>query len=236
MNIEAFIITWNREDIIHLTINHYKQFCSKVTLFDNFSDDKTREIAESLGAEVKLFGKAGELNDQHYLDVKNHCWKGSKADWVIVCDDDEILYNPNLVEELSKATNYTILQTQGYEMYSNEIPIETWLEVNTGIKAENYSKHIIFKPTIKEIGYVYGCHEARPKGDYISYGKLLNPLMVLHYRSVGGPDRLIARQNLYQQRLSAINKKWNLGHHYSISEDQKRREWKESYERSETLF
>lgn len=228
MNIEAYIITWNREDIIHLTINHYKSFCSKVVIYDNFSEDKTREIAESMGCEVRLFGKAGELNDQHYLDVKNHCWKGSKADWVIVCDDDEIIWDEGALLSAS------IIKTQGYEMFSYDVPGKKWSEVKTGIKNDNYSKLVMFDPKrIKEIGYVYGCHEAKPKGDVV-YSSYVYPLY--HYRSIGGPDRLIKRHNQYKERLSAINKKWNLGHHYLQSEDQKRREWKESYERSEILF
>lgn len=228
MNIEAYIITWNREDIIHLTINYYKSFCSKVVIFDNFSTDRTREIAEEMGCEVRLFGKMGSLDDGEYLKVKNHCWKGSKADWVIVCDDDEILYNPNFDSEAS------ILTTQGYEMFSNDVPKESFLEVNTGVKNDNYSKSICFNPKrIKEINYVYGCHEARPKGD-ISYSKEV--AMLLHYRSIGGVERLIKRHREYVERFSEINKKWNLGHHYKQAEDLKRKEWKDSYEKSGILF
>lgn len=228
--IEAYIITWNREDIIHLTINHYKSFCDKVVIYDNFSDDRTRGIAESLGAEVRLFGKAGELNDQHYLDVKNHCWKGSKADWVIVCDDDEIIASDNV---FTYHGNPSIIRTQGYEMFSYDIP-RYWGECNRGVKNDNYSKLVMFNPQrVKEINYIYGCHEARPKGDIV-YSE--ETLMLLHYRSIGGPDRLIQRQSLYKERLSAINKKWNLGHHYLLSDEQKRREWRDSYERSEILF
>lgn len=226
--IEAYIVTWNREDIIHLTINHYKQFCSKVVIYDNFSDDRTREIAECLGCEVRLFGKAGELNDQHYLEVKNSCWKGSKADYVIVCDDDEIL-----VGEFENVTD-SIIRTQGYEMFSHDVPKESFFEIKTGIENDNYSKWVCFDPKrVKEIDYVYGCHVANPKGDIsLTHEKM----MLLHYRSIGGPDKLIARQKLYADRMSQVNKKWGLGSHYLISEDQKRREWQDSFKNSRTLF
>lgn len=234
MNIETYIITWSREDLIHLTINYYKQF-SKVILFDNFSTDRTREIAEELGAEVRLFGKAGVLDDGEYLKVKNNAWKGSKADYVIVCDDDEILYHPDLLNHLyfSRSNRVTIFKTQGYNMFSNDVPRESFLEIKTGLKNDNYSKWVIFDPkNIKEIGYVYGCHEARPKGELI-WG---DGLKVLHYRDIGGIERLIKRHRDYVERLSPLNQKWNLGHHYKQSEEEKRREWKDSYERSETLF
>lgn len=229
MTIEAFIITWNREDIIHLTINHYKAFCSKIVIFDNFSTDRTREIAEATGCEVKLFGKAGILDDGEYVKVKNNCWKGSKADWVIVCDDDEILTG---YEDLS--TEFTAAKTQGYEMYSYNVPRETFLEVSTGIRNDNYSKLVCFNPSkIKGINYVYGCHQAKPIGEVVLSKTIFK---LLHYRSIGGPDRLIKRHREYVSRLSPLNQKWNLGHHYKQSEEEKRREWIDSYEKSSILF
>jgi len=237
MRIETFIITWNRADCIHLTVNYYLQFGS-VTVFDNFSDDGTRDICEKLGAEVKLFGRAGVLDDQAYIDIKNTCWKKSNADYVIVCDDDEILYHEYLKlaigQERIKGT--TIFKTQGYSMHSDTMPVKSWLEVKTGRKDHNYSKLVIFDPSkITAIDYVYGCHEARPKGT-VRYSDEVLPL--LHYRSIGGVDRLIARHHQYQERkkLSAVNMRWGLGSHYDETDDLKRKQWKESLEKSVPLF
>lgn len=224
MNIEAYIITWNREDIIHLTINHYKQFCSKVTIFDNFSDDRTREIAEWMDCEVKLFGKAGVLDDGEYLKIKNNCWKGSKADWVIVCDDDEILYHPDIVNFLSqsKSNGITIFNTEGYSMFSNDLPEESFLEIKTGIKDSKYSKKIIFNPSkVTDIGYVFGCHESNPKGRLVYEGGL----SLLHYHAIGGAQRMINRHAQYEERRikSYVNMKWGLGKEYGYSPESKRK-------------
>lgn len=234
MNIEAYIITWNREDLIHLTINYYKQFCSKIVIFDNFSTDRTRDIARELGCDVRLFGVSGSLDDSEYLKVKNNAWKRSEADWVIVCDDDEILYDPDLMDKLyrARADGITIFKPQGYNMHSDLMPESSWLDIKTGLKNDNYSKWIIFSPKIQEIGYVYGCHEARPKGNL----KFREDLKLLHYRDIGGVERLLKRHRQYVERFSTINKKWNLGHHYKQDEDEKRREWKDCLEKSETLF
>ncbi len=235
---EAFIIAWNREDSIHLTIRHYQQFCQRVVIFDNFSEDKTREIAVSLGADVRLFGTKGVLDDQAYIDIKNSCWKSSNADWVIVCDDDEILWHPDLKNVLENEKGKTIFRTQGYAMHSENVPYETWLEVNTGTEDDNYSKLIIFNPRkIQEIGYVYGCHEAKIKGlDLNNVGSEV--LSVLHYRSVGGVERLIDRHHEYEprRRKSAINMKWGLGSHYSEPDDLKRQQWQELAAKSRILF
>lgn len=235
MKIEAYIITWNREDLIHLTIEYYQKFCSKIVIFDNFSTDRTRDIAREYSCDVRLFGVSGSLDDSEYLKVKNNAWKRSEADWVIVCDDDEILFDPELQDKLYKARadGVTIFKPQGYNIHSNDTPQKSWLEIKTGLKNDNYSKWVIFDPKkITEIGYVYGCHEARPKG-LINFRE---DFMLLHYRDIGGIERLLKRHRDYVARLSEINKKWNLGHHYKQDEDQKRREWKECIENSVTLF
>ncbi len=235
---EAFIIAWNREDSIHLTIRHYQQFCQRVVIFDNFSEDKTRDISASLGADVRLFGTKGVLDDQAYIDIKNSCWKNSNADWVIVCDDDEILYHPDMPEFLEKHKGMSIIRTQGYSMYSENVPREKWIEVKTGTEDANYSKFVIFNPKkVKEIGYVYGCHEAKVKG--IDWRDCpLEELMLLHYRSIGGIERLIDRHHEYEprRRKSAVNMKWNLGHHYAEPDDLKRQQWQELAAKSRILF
>jgi len=222
MKIETFIICWDREDTIHLTLSYYLKL-GKVFLYDNFSTDKTREIAESMGADVRLFGTAGVLDDGVYLDIKNHVWKRSNADFVIVVDDDEILYHPDLMMKLeqAKAEGYTVIKPKGFSIYSNEMPKESWLEVMTGFVDEKYSKLCCFNPKkITDIRYVYGCHEANPKGEVY----LKNDLALLHYHGVGGVERMISRHKLYSERLSPLNKRWDLGKEYTDSGESKR-EW-----------
>lgn len=239
-HVSAYIMVWNREDTIHLTINHYKKFCDKVFIIDNFSTDRTREIAEGLGCTVSLFGTAGVLDDHAYREIKNNCWKGSDADFVIVVDDDEILYAEDLTFILRDARmkGQTIFKPQGYSMHSDEMPKEDWLEVTKGFKDNNYSKLCIFNPkAIKEIGYQYGCHthlKNCPSGRVV-YG--IEQLYLLHYRSVGGVGRLIKRWEEYEPRRqkSIVNMKWNLGHQYSQKETEIRKEWAESIERSKEL-
>lgn len=235
LKIETHLITWNREDTIALTVNYYLNL-GRVIVHDNFSDDATREICEGLGAEVRLFGQAGVLSDQAYLDVKNHAWKNSDADYVIVCDDDEILYHEDLVFILrqEKMWGTTIFKTQGYSMHSEMLPEESWLQVNTGHKDNNYSKSVIFDPSKVDINYIYGCHEARPKGVIQESKHTLN---VLHYRSIGGVEKLIKRHHEYEERRqkSPINMRWNLGHHYAEPDELKRKQWLESGRKSETL-
>lgn len=224
MTIETFIITWNRENTIHLTLKYYLAL-GTVTLYDNFSEDRTREIAEEMGADVRLFGRAGVLDDQVYCDIKNHCWKRSRADWVIVVDDDEILWSPDLLGDLSRIRE-TVIKPVGFSIFSNDMPKADWTELMTGVPDDQYSKLCCFNPQkITDINYVYGCHVARPKGEiYIHEG-----LHLLHYRAVGGAERLIERHKLYEPRRqrSAINMRWGLGGHYkeTVDHPEETRKW-----------
>lgn len=198
---------------------------------DNFSDDDSRDIAKELGAEVRLFGIRDQLADKEYLKVKNHIWKGSKADYVIIVDSDEILYHPQLQEVLQKSLSngVTIFKTRGWNVYSNDFPRETYLEIQTGFEDQNYAKTVIFSPKLEQINYGYGCHESRPYGE-LKWSE--DVLTVLHYHCIGGIDRMIKRHNLYKKRLSPLNRELKLGHHYLQDDNRKRREWEESMIRS----
>lgn len=213
MYVEAHIIAFNESETIHLTIKHYQQFCKRIIIYDNFSTDNTREIAESLGCEIRPFGIAGVLDDKEYLKVKNHCWKGSNADYVIVCDADEILMPPKIWD-----TEITVYKTIGWNIFSNDIPENNWMEITTGIHDNNYSKLVCFNPKeIKEINYVYGCHEAKPTGN-VNYS--VGSLPLFHYKHIGGAQRVADRHALYCSRLSDNNKRWKLGFQYQEPREQ----------------
>lgn len=223
---EAHIIAWNESDIIGMTIKHYQKFCDRVVLYDNFSTDNTRDIALALGADVRLFGIEGQLNDKEYLKVKNHCWKQSQANWVFIVDADEIVQVTR--EQLLNADG-NIFNTYGWQVFSESFPRETFEEITTGFHDPNYSKLAVFKPSLEEIDYVYGCHVANPKGK-IKFCSEVLPLF--HYRNIGGYQRLSNRHALYRQRLSDLNKRWGLGIHYTYPEEQRRAEWYQQLEKS----
>jgi glycosyltransferase involved in cell wall biosynthesis len=235
MKVEAYILNWNEIDIIRLTIKHYQSFCSRIVIYDNYSDDGSDLVAQEMGCQVIKFGTPGELNDGDYIKVKNNCWKGSNADWVIVCDADEILIVDSSALRFATEKKLTIIKTQGWNVYSNKYVKNDYSEITTGFEDNQYSKLVCFNPKeIKEINYVYGCHEANPIGKlvYQDYGTVY----LMHYRCIGGVERLINRHEQYKKRLSALNKRWNLGIHYLQSNDQKRADFEERLKRSVTLF
>jgi glycosyltransferase involved in cell wall biosynthesis len=238
--VEAFIVAWQESETIRLTLSHYNSFCEKVTLFDNYSTDGTPDIARELGAEVKQFGTPGVLSDDDYLTVKNNCWKKSKADWVIVCDADEIIWDrewdegfPKLLEDAT-ANGYTMFKTRGFDVVSHEMPEVSFLEITQGYVNENYSKSVIFNPReIKDINYKYGCHVCKPVGNINVHPQ---NLVLMHYRNIGGPQRLVDRHALYRPRMSEKNRRFGLGCHYEYTDEQRIKEWYEKYDASGTLF
>lgn len=230
MSSEAHIIAWNEAETIHLTIQHYQKFCQKIVLHDNYSTDNTREIAHGMGCEIQLFGDKGVLSDEHYRQLKNHCWKGSKADWVIVCDADEILDTDGFMLAQMTADGVTVPLTYGWDVFSYDVPSESFHEITFGFHNGNYSKSAIFNPSaVREINYVYGCHVARPKGNIVPS---IKPITLFHYRNIGGPERLVKRHALYRERLSEHNKRLGLGCHYLFTDEQRVREWEEKYKSS----
>lgn len=211
MLISCNLMTFNESEIIGFTIKHYKKFCEKITVWDNYSEDNTREIAESLGCEVKLFGKKGQLHDGEYMTLKNHCWKSQRSDLIIMCDADEILIAPP-----TELSNFTIWPMDGYNMFSETMPKEDWSEINMGIPDGNYAKHIIFSPQIKDINFRPGCHQADPK--FPRWGN--ERLMVCHFKHVGGVQRVLNRNAMYRPRLSKYNKDHQFGIQYSFPDKQ----------------
>lgn len=197
-------------------------------MYDNFSSDNSVDICKLLGIEVRTFGKQGELNDLHYLEVKNNCWKEQKntgVDYVIVVDADEFLF-PDVLKGTAPVVN-------GYDMCSEDLPIDSIEEINTGVNSINYSKQCIFDPTnISEINYNFGCHSNNIKGLVTRKGRC----RLLHFRNIGGIDRLLQRHEEYKNRMSLLNKANRLGVHYTYTNEKKIMEWNTLKDNSKKLW
>ena len=221
LNISLYFINWNDSFYIPFIADHYGAFCKKMVMFDNYSTDNSREIAKKYGIEVRLFGKRGVLDDQMYLDIKNHCWKEDRnkgLDYVIVCDADEFVCGP------SKYIGHAPI-VRGFDMISDSLPVKSVFEINTGYSSIDYSKQAIFNPdAVNEINYVHGCHKNRMV-ILDGRGNVNEEIHMYHYRQIGGVELLIKRHHEYQKRMSQFNRKHKMGFHYLHSDDQKRIEY-----------
>ena len=66
------------------------------------STDNSVNIMNEYGVNVIPYDTQGKLEESAFLNIKNNSWKGSDADWVIVCDTDELIYHENIIDKMSK--------------------------------------------------------------------------------------------------------------------------------------
>lgn len=223
VNIHAHILSYNEEQMIRHTLNYYSEICSRIWLYDNGSTDNTVEIAKTYKKVIIVnFNTGDKFNDQAHREIKNTCWKESAADFVIVCDADEILYSKylNLTLMHLKQYGYTTPSIQGYNMYSETFP-ENYSalitdQVKTGMIAKNFNKQIIFDPKqLKEINYSDGAHNFYPIG---KVKRNTEPLMLLHYKYLGR-ERVMKKHETYSSRMSDYNKQLKAGVEYGYGSD-----------------
>lgn len=250
MRIHAYLLCWNESEIMPLVIKHYQKFCDKITILDNYSTDGSDELAKSLACEVIKFGTKF-FDDQENMKIKNSCWKGSDADWVIVADFDECLFSyyvdtimhaseswwsdiqEKLIIERDEQKS-TIIKTIGWQIMSDSMPQHDLLDITNGFRFDNYSKNIIFDPKeIKEINYNPGAHRIDPVGNVVFSEE---SLYVLHYKHIGGVQRTIDRYKQYKPRMSKNNRRKGWGSHYDRTEQSIREEWNERMAKSKSLI
>jgi len=218
MRIDTYAICYNEEKILPYFLRHYLQY-GDVYLFDNHSTDKSVEIAQKAGAKVAFYESGGQLRDDIYVQIKNNCWKGSKADWVIVVDADEFVYCPDLFELLN-LTSFTAFEPTWYEMFSEQFPTtqgQIYDEVKMGYEA--WPKLNLFRPSeIKELNYEVGCHLVHPEGNVVlNYANA--SIWTLHMRHLG-KQYIIDRNRAYAKRMSDLNKKNGWGWHLTQTPEQ----------------
>jgi len=177
------------------------------------------------GREIKQLRQrtGGKFNDRAHLEIKNNCWKGSTADFVITCDCDEFLYTENLVDKLMllKSQGVTLPTVAGYNMYCEYFPgdytIPIMQQVKTGVRALHFDKQIIFSPRLKEINFSPGAHACAPQGKLIRNNSV--ELKLLHYKYLGY-DGVRNRHEHYNLRMSDYNKKNGYGAEYGKAPDE----------------
>ncbi len=233
MDVVAYAVCYNEAQLLPYYIRHYQSFCSKVVIFDNYSNDGSKQIARQMGAEVRLFGNK-QLDDREYLKIKNNCWKGSKADFVIVGDLDEFIYHPNITKHLQwcKSKKITLPQIEGYNIYSKITPTtkgQIYEQIHTGFYDKNFSKQAIFSPSIGEINFGFGCHHNK------AHGVRGGLLYLLHYRCIGGVKNMIARHQMYAKRMCDFNKQRKFGAHYFRTPEKLHVEWQNNMNKCKEL-
>ena len=220
MKAEVHLLTWQEEAFIGYALKHYATFCSRMVVHDAFSKDGTREIALSMGAEVRDWDTGDRFNDEMAMNLKNACWKGTDADWVVCADADELIYFPAGAEftlAAYEAQGVPMVKPFGYEMCSDVYPTtqgQIYDEVKFGARDDKwYAKPILFSPKrVRESGIGIGAHECNPittDGRMIQvnreYPKSTPSCLLLHFHQLGSVERIAKLYDERRARLSQAN-------------------------------
>jgi len=201
--ITIYTFTYNEEVLIQFMIDHYRARFPNchIIINDNSSTDKTIEIAQSNGCEIRNYNSNGTLDDGLHVHMKNSCWKDSKTDWVLVCDLDELLDINEEQLKQEEINGNTKIKSEGYTMVNMEENLDI-PSITYGFRDGGYDKDVLFnKKFISEINYSTGAHQCNSIGQ-IQYS---NPYKLYHYKSIS-PNYCVARCADTAKRLSAANK------------------------------
>lgn len=226
MKIDLYTFCWNEMDILPFVVDYWKRFVTHAYVYDNGSTDGSVEYLKQFDWITVEHFETNGTDDAKLRDLKNAEWKKSKgkADWVVICDMDEIVYSKDLLKEFeyASANGYTAIDCDWYWFCEDYLPKYEndgkLLHQKCSKFFINPGKHLIFNPNeIDEINYVVGAHSANPKGNYKPYKS--DKIVVFHTNKGFGIDYKIERYKVMNDNLSETNRrnKWCI--HYGFSKD-----------------
>lgn len=181
MQIWAYVITWNEEDMLPFYLRHYSQFCDKIIVYDNMSTDRTREIAEKYEmVEIIKFNTGGQFNDYMHTQLKQLSIElaRGKADFIILGDCDEFVYHKNIRQFLAERRDCSVFYPAGFQMVSDGFPYglsgQLYDYIQWGEPHMWYVKPMIINPNLAhDLEFVTGSHEIEMHCDL---GKFYHPV------------------------------------------------------------
>lgn len=222
MNVDVYTLCWNEMAILPFVIETWKKFARHVYVFDNGSTDGSIEFLKKYGwITVEPFGNDTEKSNKQNRNIKNTKWKGSDADYVVVCDLDECLVGKDVIKALEdcKKNGVTVVETEWYNFVNPENKMPQYEEGKALYEICPYGayvntpKTLIFDPQkITEINYTVGAHHCSPRGVV----KRCKPegLYVHHINNALCLDYRLKRYEIQNARLSREDRQRGWGCHY----------------------
>lgn len=247
MKIDLYTLCWNEIDILPFVIDYWKRFVNKAYVYDNGSTDGSVEYLRQYDwIEVIPFESDG-MNDIIQRDIKNNCWKNYKADFVCVCDMDELIFSNDLESELQymKDNCYNVLGTKWYCLCNDTMPVYTEGKLLHQLCDKFYlqdinrthphlGKFMIFDPNkISDMGYSVGCHIANPIPSMKLY--VSDKVYTIHIDKGFGEEYFINRRKIMNKRLSQTNRLNGFCFQYGYSEEKSRQEYRDNQAKSFNL-
>ena len=201
--VTVYSFCWNEKVILPHFLKHY-DWADKIIIYDNYSDDGSQEIIKSHPkTELRLFDTGGYQHERLTQKIKNNCWRGDDADWVVVCDMDEFLIGYEKLEEYKGkicAFDCTVFQVVTEEIPIDFSTVKSIYQIirirrrrrTRGMLRER--KTICFSPKLQHIHFGLGAHVSHPIPD----NKVLDAMKCYHYAALSEDyfvNRLKSRAN-----------------------------------------
>jgi len=222
MKVHIFLLCYNEELMLPHTLRHYKTNFPNalITIFDNYSTDRSVDIAYAEGCRVVKYDSHEQQNEQLLIWVRSHMWKDyvDKPSWIIMCDMDEWLQatEEDLEKEYHKGS--TVITTQGVNMVG-ESKVADYSDIDIsrikkGFQDDNMSKRVCFYYPTVSMEYWYGAHKSFPQG-HVVFSQTVYPLR--HYDFLG-PEYLVEKHRKRWER-NGVSRSNGLNQHYFIERD-----------------
>ncbi len=239
MKVHAYLLCFNEEQIIRHTIEHYREFCSRIFVMDNMSTDASVDIARSYDeVEIIPWDSRGLFDELLLTRMRSQTYrqysrKGGAhttevADWIISCDMDELVYHPEIAEVLGDYSEMgvTVPQITGFNVVGDRdvqpaVPLIE--QYPLGVRSPDFDKRVLFDADF-DMSYSPGSH---PRGAGFEHMKATygyrtsnkHQIALLHYKHVGGrlyqtAERILARMPEGSVTRTAQGEYRGLGAHY----------------------
>ena len=191
MKIWVFALCRNEAPIIPFWLRHYMLFADRILVFDDASDDGSRELLQAC-PKLSLYDWPfkGGIDEDVFLKFAQDTYvlAVGSADWVMWVDMDEFLFHPDMIALLAEMKGHAVdvVRTQGFNMTGDGLPKDDgrqiWEILRCGVPAPVYSKPVVFRPEA-EVRWNRGKHALENCSAKLSIDA---PILLLHYRYLGG--------------------------------------------------
>lgn len=242
MIVHIYIMAYNEAILMPYLLRHYSTFADKIFVYDDGSDDGTREIVAGCPiAELRDLDCGNEMNDAKWRVFWSSIYKQSRgeADFVMLADADEFYYHKDMrsLLESYKAMGINMPLVSGYNMVSEAPPSNNYQiydEIWNGYPYAPESKQCVFDPAL-DVSYGCGRHQIEYVMPIEAVRSTNTPeISLLHYAHMG-VDYLMNRRLRWRERMSQANKDNGWGSYIFNDEDWHQGEHHEAVKLSQPL-
>lgn len=207
--IDIYSIMRNEEQILPYFLRHYEKVATRIFVWEDQSDDRTRELLERHPLVTLLPLDKHGADDRYYMDSLWPRYKTlsrGEADWCILVDADEFVYHWRLAYRLEQLRKRGVrkIRCDGWTMLTTQFPTtsgQIYEEVQMGVPDKWSSKTVVFDPEL-DMEWTTGRHHCLPNKGVPRVGD--TGIKLLHFRYLG-PEYYLERN---KKNFSNMGLEW----------------------------